>query len=245
MELDIYIPSVKTAIEYDGRVWHSSSNALKREGIKYQICKAHGIKLIRIKENAEDDTASCDILIHSDYSDNYRHFNNTLVELSQYIALPSDINCNRDKNLITAQYMPDMEMDSLFYTNHELMQEWNYERNTDISPKNITASSPNKVWWRCEKGHEWQAKIRERVRGTKCPYCSGNRIAPGFNDLATVNPKLAAEWHPTKNGELTPQAVTSGSNKKVWWLCAKGHEWQAQINARNRGNGCPFCAKKK
>ena len=64
----------------------------------------------------------------------------------------------------------------------------------------------------------------------------------GFNDLATVMPNLAKEWHPIKNGELTPQNVTAGSNKKVWWLCEKEHAWLASVGRRSAGNGCPQCA---
>ena len=40
---------------------------------------------------------------------------------------------------------------------------------------------------------------------------------------------LAKEWHPTKNSSLTPKDVTAGSNKKVWWQCSRGHEWEAGI----------------
>ena len=29
-------------------------------------------------------------------------------------------------------------------------------------------------------------------------------------------PDLAAEWHPTKNGEKLPEDFLHGSNKKVW-----------------------------
>lgn len=64
--------------------------------------------------------------------------------------------------------------------------------------------------------------------------------------LATRLPKLANEWHPTKNKDLQPDNVTVSSNKKVWWLCSKcGHEWAARVNSRSRGNGCPQCARKK
>ena len=49
-------------------------------------------------------------------------------------------------------------------------------------------------------------------------------------------PELIKEWHPTKNGELKPEEVTSGSNKKVWWKCEKGleHEWQTTVNSRTK-----------
>jgi len=60
------------------------------------------------------------------------------------------------------------------------------------------------------------------------------------NSLATQYPELATEWHPTKNGNLTPSDVVAGSHKKVWWKCAKGpdHEWEAALRNRtglNRG----------
>ena len=60
------------------------------------------------------------------------------------------------------------------------------------------------------------------------------------------DPILASEWHPTKNGNLTPDKVTNVSGKRVWWKCPKGddHEWEAIISSRSRGNGCPFCANR-
>ena len=63
------------------------------------------------------------------------------------------------------------------------------------------------------------------------------------NNLLTENPDLSKQWHPTKNGTLTPTDVTKGSNKKVWWQCEKGHEWEAFIaNRAQKGQGCPFCS---
>ena len=64
----------------------------------------------------------------------------------------------------------------------------------------------------------------------------------GENDLATMRPDLALDWHPIKNGDLQPSYVTCGNNKKVWWKCKNGHEWEAVISDRARGNGCPFCS---
>ena len=61
-------------------------------------------------------------------------------------------------------------------------------------------------------------------------------------------PELVKEWHPTKNGDLTPEDFTYGSGKKVWWLCPKGHEWETKINKRTRKDkptGCPNCSGKK
>ena len=53
--------------------------------------------------------------------------------------------------------------------------------------------------------------------------CESRKLLEGFNDLATITPKLASEWHPTKNGDLKPNQVFPYSNRKVWWTCEHGH----------------------
>jgi hypothetical protein len=101
--------------------------------------------------------------------------------------------------------------------------------------------SNKKVWWLCEKGHEWEISVNARSRGHNCPYCANQIVLKGYNDLETLNPRLAKEWHPINNGDLLPSDVMPGSNKKAWWLCEQGHEWQAQISSRNKGAGCMTC----
>ena len=129
-----------------------------------------------------------------------------------------------------------------------LMSEWDWEKNAQINlTPNCLLSGSNKIaWWKCALGHEWQARIIERAQNnTGCPYCSNRKVKVGFNDLATTNPDLAKEWHPKKNATISPYEVTKGSSKKVWWLCANGHEWEASISSRASGRGCPFCANNK
>lgn len=124
----------------------------------------------------------------------------------------------------------------------EIAKQWNYEKNGDLLPEMISPGSHKKVWWVCEKGHEWQVAVYHRSRGSRCPICSGQRILPGYNDLQTQNPLLALEWNYEKNGIFTPDKVAPSSNMKVWWKCTKGHEWEAAVNSRNNlGNGCPIC----
>ena len=131
-------------------------------------------------------------------------------------------------------------------THPALAREWNAERNAPLKPQEVFAGSSRKVWWRCEKGHEWQARIVSRSEGTGCPYCNGKRVAPGENDLATANPRLAAEWDAEKNAPLTPRDVTPYSNRRVWWRCPLGHEYQSLISARNTsGSGCPYCTGRR
>jgi hypothetical protein len=70
------------------------------------------------------------------------------------------------------------------------------------------------------------------------------KLSKEYN-LALLYPDIAKEWHPTKNGDLIPEKITPGSNKKLWWQCKKGHEWLAIINYRKNGDGCPYCSNKK
>ncbi len=129
--------------------------------------------------------------------------------------------------------------------NPQLMAEWDWGKNKDIFPYQVTIGSDKKAWWKCIKGHEWQAMISNRNKGSGCPYCTGKKALNGYNDLQTVNPALAIEWNFERNGELKPAQVTANSGKKVWWKCSKGHEWQAKITHRNNGSGCPYCSGRK
>ena len=134
---------------------------------------------------------------------------------------------------------------SLKTINPELAKEWHPTKNDTLTPNDITSGSEKKVWWKCEKGddHEWIASVKNRSKGSGCSICRGLKVVPS-NSLMTINPGLAKEWHPTKNGELTPLNITPGSKKKVWWICDEGddHEWLATVNNRSKGNGCSVCS---
>lgn len=132
-------------------------------------------------------------------------------------------------------------------THPEIAAQWHPTKNGELTPEMVKWNTDKKAWWICEKGHDWEAAIKNRVRGTGCPYCYGNRIWVGFNDLATLQPTLAAQWHPTKNGDLTPQMVGIGTHKRAWWICDKGHEWEALvfIRAGKWQSGCPICSGRK
>lgn len=133
----------------------------------------------------------------------------------------------------------------LLTLNPILCKEWDYDKN-QITPNEVTVSSEKKVWWKCNKGHEWQASISNRNKGRNCPYCAGKKILKNINDLATVYPNLAKQWNYKKNYPLTPSDIMSRVSKKVWWTCPKcGYEWIAAVNNRVAGTGCPKCAGKK
>lgn len=128
----------------------------------------------------------------------------------------------------------------------ELFDEWDFKRNKEIDIYKVTYGSGKLIWWLCSNcDSSYDMTINQRVlQKQNCPYCAGYRVNQ-TNSLATLNPQLASQWHPTLNGELTPHDVTSGSHRKVWWIGDCGHEWESGIDNRNQGRGCPYCNGKK
>jgi hypothetical protein len=108
-------------------------------------------------------------------------------------------------------------------------------------PSTVTRASDKYRDWKCSKNHIYNARIANRVKNESgCPYCSGNKIQVGFNDLKTTHPKLALEavdWDPSK--------FSFGSNTIVKWKCQLGHQWKTSIASRAAGmhSGCPTCNK--
>lgn len=134
---------------------------------------------------------------------------------------------------------------SLAVTHPELAGFWDCERNGDLKPQNVVSGSAKKVYWLCPKGHSIYVEVRRKVRGDECGVCANRVLEPGVNDLATIYPALATQWHKTKNGDLLPNQVLAGSRKRVWWQCAKGHEWEATLDSRNpTTSGCGVCRNK-
>jgi len=133
-------------------------------------------------------------------------------------------------------------------TNPKLASQWHPTKNKTLTPYDVGAGSNKKVWWKCPEGddHEWETRITHRISGSNCSICDGKKVVTS-NCLATLNPKLSMEWHPKKNGDLTPYDVTAGSNKKVWWKCDKGddHEWKTTVHDRKIGRNCPICINQK
>jgi DNA-directed RNA polymerase subunit RPC12/RpoP len=126
-----------------------------------------------------------------------------------------------------------------------LTSEWSV-KNQPLTPDDVSYGSNKIVWWNGICGHEWQASIKSRATGkqTGCPYCSGNRVLKGFNDLSTRFPEIASEWS-DRNAPLQPEDFSAFANQKVWWKGRCGHEWKALISDRSAGHGCPYCRDHK
>lgn len=245
-EIDIYIPSIKFGIEYDGERWHQKRD---NDLLKDKICEENSIRLIRIKENKENNTIeneSSEII----YNPKKNKENLDLVIkilFKDFLFKQVDdkfINTIRDKTYILEQYVQLEKENSLEKKYPAIAKEWHPTKNGNLKPSQFQQKSNQKVWWICPLKHEYTMTISNKVSGQKCPICANKKILVGFNDLQTKYPAIAKEWNYIKNGELKPNMILYGSHQKVWWICSKGHEWKAGIDSRTRGSNCPICSNK-
>ena len=137
---------------------------------------------------------------------------------------------------------------SLLSRRPDIAAQWHQSKNGTLTAAGVTIGSNRKVWWQCPKSreHAWVEFVHNRTyHNYGCPFCSGHRVTRETS-LAARAPEIAAQWHRTKNGTLTPADVAPRSNRKVWWQCPKSreHVWQAAPSTRSL-SGCPYCAGRK
>lgn len=109
----------------------------------------------------------------------------------------------------------DDNMKKYVIDDEKLLNEWIKDKNLPLTPKDITKSSGKKVWWRCDKGHEWEESVSNRRKGYGCSYCSHHKLLIGETDLETINPQLSKEFNYNRNYPLIPSQVFTYSNKKI------------------------------
>lgn len=253
MELDVYIPSIKIGIEYDGPE-HNKPEAKEREERKYKVCQELGIILIRVKENYKNfsiSPESCDIMVERK-SETDEGLKNCIEATFDYVfpGMALDIDICRDSGAIKSSYITSLKENSLLARYPKICEEWHPTLNGDLKPDMVMPGSGSKVWWACPVCKQaFLASPAKRTGDTPrgCPICSGRKIVSGINDLESRRPDLAVEWHPTLNGNLVPSQIAPNYSKKVWWKCSTcGKNFQQTPNKRVSGNqGCPDCGRLK
>ena len=255
-EIDIFLPDFLLGIEYDGSFYHERKE--NRDLEKNKLLKQKGITLIRIREKPLKRIDPRDIIINR-REIKKEDINQLLRSLIQNKLITEDKILKNIKNYFQENQFLNEELyrkyiecfpsplpgKSLQENNSKLSEEFDLTKNYPLKPSNFNPSSNQKVWWLCPENHSYEATIDNRNgNGSGCPYCSG-KLVTSKNSLATCSPKVAKNWHPTKNFPLIPDDVVNGSNQKVWWQCSKGHEWEGKIANRTRKTapaGCPYCS---
>ena len=245
-EIDIYIGELKLGIEYDGKAWHKN---IDRDLKKDELCNKHGIQLIRIRENGCPKYNSVAHKI-SRKSTKESDLQNVIEQILRYIIgvynKPLNIAVDIDKDYIDILQKIATGKKDKSVASSKLIDSWNWDKNKNISPENIKLGSKRKLWWKCEKGHEWQAAVSSRSgKGScGCPICAGQQVLPGYNDLQTIYPEIAKCWDYSKN-EKKPSEVMPMDNRKYWWICQScGKSYLTAVCKRTtRTQVCPDCAR--
>ena len=254
IEIDVYIPSLNVGIEYDGAFWHRGK--MKQDRSKQNRIEKMGISLFRVREQPLEKITENDIIVNpkieltKDVIDQLIRMMSINTKEAQEYLNQSEFQ-NQELYNIYLDYFPSPFPDnSLLASNPKLVKEWHATKNAPLTPLNFTPNSRHKVWWQCEKGHEWQATIDGRNRksgGSGCPYCSPTfKLASAGYNLTVSHPHLVEFFHPTKNAELKPEQITGGAVKVIWWRCPDDHSHEferspAHMSSSNAQNLCPYC----
>ncbi|WP_198319204.1 zinc-ribbon domain-containing protein [Arenibacter algicola] len=259
-EVDIYIPELKIGVEYDGKFWHRNKH---KQDLRKNNELRDKIKLIRVRDKGlapltDDDIRQTTTNITIETIKSILSQISKLTKIESTETLHRINNYNKYNSWVASENFRKLYVaknhiafeDSIEYLFPEISKQWHTTKNEPLLPKYFLPGSNKKVWWKCSNGrdHEWESQIADRcLNGTGCAICSNKKVVQS-NSLATLNPEIAKQWHPSKNGSLTPNDVGIGSNKRIWWMCPKGddHEWSASIIHRTeRGQSCPICSNKK
>ena len=241
-ELDIYLPLLNAGIEYDGILYHSSDKAKTKEERKNKHFKSTGLRVIRVKEIDSGDSFVEDDVIYYRNKSNYSNIGIVVKLLIELLHLNQEItvDLDSDRTAIYSAYLTLEKENSILSKRPEIASEWDYEKNKGINPDTISYTSGKKIHWKCDKGHTWIEDASHRYRGHNCPYCSGHRVWPGFNDVATLHPEAAYFWD--DDNLVKPEEVSFGSEKKVNLHCPVcGHKWKTGVWYIVKNPKCPKC----
>ena len=255
VEMDILIPNLKIAIEFDGYYFHKDRHT--KDLNKNIFLESHGIILIRVRETGLKLISENDLNVEPSAELSKKILDDILRLI---IRVNSNANTKRaniylikdkfqnDKLYQTyIEYFPNpIPEQSLAVSNSDAKNYWDFDKNEPLTPENFTTFSTKTVWWRCGEGHSWRARIAGFSGGKRCPFCSSNRLS-NEKTFAFMHPHLVHLWHFKRNHPSTPEDIFAYSGKKVWWKCSNydDHEWEAPPRNLSIGKGCPFCAGRK
>jgi len=231
VECDVYIPSLRFGIEIDGYHWHLDKVDRDRE--KNAVIESSGNKLVRVREKPLEKIRDTDVLYTTDESE---------ILIFKKLLKAIEIECHvgsfdfhgfkgsdKYRELLSRSRRSGKNLQSEF---PNVALEWHPTRNRPLMPEDVAPRSTLSVWWLCGKcGNEYEKKVWKRA-SHGCPYCGGKKVWNG-NSLRTFSPKIVSDWDYEKNKGLTPDDVTYGSHRRVWWRCHLcGFRWEQTVNGR-------------
>lgn len=250
-EFDIHIVDYNILIEFNSDATHSSDEQREKDSLKHQIAESINCKLIVVMQNCFVDF---DTSLYYDIIFKYNSakaldemIENLRIELSKHGLNIESAVSNKAKADANKNDVPFERSIAYVYPGIENM----WGESNIVTPDRLYASCRQYVYLNCItcgqkyslRGDAIKQSWNKPNKG--CPYCSGKKVIPGLNDLATFRPDLVEEW--SEDNPLTPYEVSLHSNKMAKWVCKDcGHTWMAAINNRTGfyKEGCPACAGK-
>lgn len=239
-ELDIFIPTIKVGVEYDGRAHHSKITRTEIE--KYNRCKKKGIYLIRVRERIETIPSGkiCDVMIHSEFGDTkkYSSLDECIIKVFEFLRICTDINVERDSAEIREQYFTELRDKSFGGQYPELAKEWDVIKNGSITPYMVAPKSGDSFYWICPKcGHSYPASPATRAAGHGCAVCAGTIRKKHEDFIAEMS-------------EIAPDIIVleeyRGANARIKIKCRQcGKEDITTPHELLGGRRCKYCSKKK
>lgn len=251
-EIDIFIPSLKIGIEYDGAYYHADK--LERDRRKTEELGEKGVDLIRVRVAPLEKLSSHDVVVtdgelsKADLNELVSVVmlisNSARDKLHSYIDQPNFADEKSYQKFV--DYLPNPFPEDSCLAAPQLVALWDFEANHPLKPDNFARGSGKEIWWQCEthSEHKWKLAINVQTKQTGCPYCSTtNRRLTDEISFARLSPKTASRWHKTKNGDSQPSDFHNGSNKKAWFQCDQVdyHVYEQTIANAAIGRGCPYC----
>lgn len=252
VEVDILLPSLAIAIEYDGKRWHGEKAVADNK--KTRFLTKRGYRVLRVREKGlprvqgeivtvdpkelrkQDIDAVLRVIVGS---------NRAPRRIAAYFASTHMANEAGYLRLMESfPTAPDGNLQALYPA---LAKQWS-PKNAPLQPSAFSYGSNYSAWWQCDKDkkHEWQTPIKQRTSQDQgCPYCSGNRVSDS-NSLAANRPDLLRIWDYELN-EVSPDQVSIGSNRIVWWKCRRkgGHSYHMAVKHKVGGQKCAVCNGKQ
>lgn len=237
-EIDVYIPSIKTGIEYDGEYWHKDKT--DKEIKKYEVCREKGIRLIRVREGSDEASNSSDITILREKPYDFESLEKSINEVLAFLGINQKANIEADAPSIRKQFYINIGNSSLQVKYPAIAKEWDYINNGEITPAMVSYASNEKYWWICPGCKKpYQAAVSDRTRGRRrCDTCGrkeqGRKRRMSNEEflsrLAETNPNIEAmESYTTAHVPIKCKCK----------LC--GHIWSGDPAGLIRGSRCPQC----
>lgn len=135
----------------------------------------------------------------------------------------------------------------------ELLAMWDDDADPSTTPVYVDGYKFGQYQFRCPIGHR-RTDEPYQVLLRPCPRCMANETRNLNQELrdhgetvSSIDPEMRAQWHPERNGKLTPEKVGPGSRREIWWrdpVC--GHEWIQSPRERDKRYRflCPACETK-